>query len=249
MKTESRHVVIVPGHITFGDWIDEYNPPSENELKTMWPYMVQTFQKEDEPAKLLEHLRFGIDLAKRLDAELVFSGGQTRESGWYEADTMRVQARVAFGFEDPRRLMLEKNARTSMGNVLYGLSEYEFRTGRPATDVHIPGWRFKRNRYDLVRNALGIAREQFHYYGVNDPNDIEGACKGNRRFEEPFRDDQFGRCESLFALNAERNGGSVLIDGRGVVARLLPLVEHINDPGTIGRTFAYPTRDLKILAA
>lgn len=141
---------------------------------------------------------------------LLFSGGRTRrESGhWSEAASYGAVAehfeygnRFSQGLRS--RVALEEYARDSFQNLQYGLYRFYQLEGR--YPLHVVGWKFKAERFELHRRALTIPASCFIYVGVNNPTDLIGAENGEASAMALFRTDPFGDHSPLVDKRKDRN--------------------------------------------
>ena len=160
-------LVMVPGH---GVCKAECVTVEETGLDSSW---IGIFPGEGRC--YAEHAAAGVaESARRSDALLVFSGGQTRrdagprseaESYWEIAD-----AADWWGHPEVRsRALKEEYARDSFENLLYALALFRQATGRWPRRIQVCGWDFKRRRFELHRDALRWPVDRFEYLGVNNP--------------------------------------------------------------------------------
>jgi hypothetical protein len=201
-------LIVVAGHAALRDDIESC--PSDPSRDEHW--VLQSFQ-HGEPPYYIEHIKKGVELLQKDSSSLLlFSGGRTRkEAGhWSEAASYGAVAEH-FGHwsESPHRLRdrtaLEEYARDSFQNLEYGLYRFYQLEGFYPRHITVVGWRFKAERFDLHRRALGIPSECFTYVGANDPADLVGALKGEERAVEQFRADPAGNQSPLAAKRIERN--------------------------------------------
>ena len=202
------NLILVAGHAAFKDQLRSC--PAEPEKDDGW--VLQSFQ-QGEPPYYIEHIQKGVELLKETpDSLLLFSGGRTRkEAGhWSEAASYKSLTEHFGYWGDPEqqlvaRVDLEEFARDSFQNLEYGLYRYYQLKGTYPEHVTVVGWKFKADRFDLHRQALGIPAKSFTYVGVNNPVDLVGALKGEERALEQFRADPTGARPPLSDKRTERN--------------------------------------------
>ena len=164
-----------------------------------------------EPRFYVEHLRVAVELvAADAGATLVLSGAPTRaEAGPVgEAESYR-RAGEAMGWFGhttvSERCILEECARDSFENLQFGIARFQQHFSQLPSHVTITGWRFKRERFDLHRIAIGWPLDRFTYCGVDDPADLPSALAGERRAVESYRKDPLGIGQELQAKREQRN--------------------------------------------
>lgn len=180
-------------------------------------WVLQSFQA-GEPRFYLEHIRRGVELlAAQPLALLIFSGGYTRaEAGtrWSEAATYAAIARHfrwwRRGAGDAiaaleARVALEDDSRDSFENLLFSVARFQQITGCYPRHVTMVSWAFKQERFDRHRAAIRFPAAQFHFEGVNQPDDLQTALAGERATLELFRQHPYGNAGPLAAKRAARN--------------------------------------------
>jgi hypothetical protein len=198
-----ENVIIVAGHAIYvgADFDDAA-------ADRYW--LLETFQR-GEPPFYIEHIRHGVDLAARDPrALLITSGGQTRENAgprseaqsyWLIADYFRwwSQHNVA------KRSTTEEFARDSFENLLFGICRFFECVDKYPTNVTVVSWRFKESRFDAHREAIQFPKDRFTFVGVNNPEDLAGAERGEQRARQEFEADPFGTEIPLIAKRSARN--------------------------------------------
>lgn len=208
MKRSLEKLIVVAGHAAFKDDIREV--PANPERDNYW--VLQSFQR-GEPPYYIEHIKKGAELAAEDESSLLlFSGGRTRkEAGhWSEAATYKAIAeRFEYWAKSPQKIMarvaLEEFARDSLQNLEFSLYKFYQLTGHYPRYTTVVGWQFKAERFALHRAALNIPKSAFTYVGVNNPEDIQDALKGEQRALEQFRSDPTGSHSPLVDKRNERN--------------------------------------------
>jgi hypothetical protein len=196
------HLIVVAGHAVYvgagggqpeadGHWLLE-------------PYQI------GEPPLYLEHIRTGVELAAAEPRSLlVFSGGQTRQAApWSEAHGYLAAARrCAWWSHDgvATRAATEEFARDSFENLLFGVCRFKECAGGYPETVTVVSWGFKAARFDLHREALRWPAPRFRYCGVNQPQDLDGARRGEAATVASFRQDRYGTGDVLGSKRAARN--------------------------------------------
>lgn len=201
VKTVDK-LIIVPGHAPFKDSVDSV--PDDFREDAHW--VLQDFQ-EGEPSYYVEHIQTGLDLVKQDSASLLmFSGGRTRRESqkWSEATTYKA---IASKINPDINLdtELEEFARDSFENLEFSLYQFYIKVGRYPTRITVAGWKFKQDRFQLHADTLGISSDRFNYVGVNNPENLEGALRGEKKALADFRSDPFGSGAALRAKRLERN--------------------------------------------
>lgn len=200
-----ENLILVAGHAVYvgQDFLD---PACDRN------WFLQPFQR-GEPPFYIEHIRAGIDLAARDSASLLlFSGGQTRleagprseaQSYWNLADYFRWWSLP----EVSARATTEEFARDSYENLLFGICRFRECTSRYPQRVTVVSWAFKEERFDLHRDAIRFPRsgDRFVFYGVNQPEDLVAAQKGEAKAIAAFKEDPYGTGANLGKKRADRN--------------------------------------------
>jgi hypothetical protein len=150
----------------------------------------------------IEHILKGVELADQ-DPEslLVFSGGQTRreagprseaQSYWMVANHFRWWWRTNVSL----RATTEEYARDSYENFLFSICRFIECTGNPCPDkVTVVSWTFKKERFDLHRDAIRFPSmsARYDFKGVNNPVDLNGAIESEiDNARDPFNKDPYG---------------------------------------------------------
>jgi hypothetical protein len=193
-----NRLVLVPGHAV---WLASSPHPPESD----GAWILQEFQR-GEPPFYIEHIRFGVELAKSCsDALLIFSGGMTRrEAGPVsEAQSYRDLA-ARFGWLTAGAIT-EEYARDSFENLLFSIARFREIAGRDPGSIEVVGWGFKEARFDLHRTAIRWPEQSFTYHGINDPDDLIAAVHAEAKVRDEFARDPFGTGELLSAKREARN--------------------------------------------
>jgi hypothetical protein len=193
-----RHAVMVAGHaiprVGFRD-------PRED---ASWHLLE--FQRR-EAFCYVEHIRAGVERAADEDALLIFSGGQTRvEAGRRsEAEGYRAVAEHYGWFGRACRVALEEYARDSFENLLFSLARFREVAGDWPERVTVVSWRFKEERFQMHRAAVGWPAERFGYWGVNDPPEREQAVAAEARNRAAYARDPYSASAEFRAKKVMRN--------------------------------------------
>jgi hypothetical protein len=173
-------------------------------------WYLKHFQQGDGP-QYLAHVRHAVDLTARDPGVLLmFAGGQTdrfagpRSEGqgyWLIADHYD-------WFGDPEvraRATTEEFSCDSFENLLFGICRFREYLGCYPDRVTVVGWRFKEARFRFHAECLRLAPEQFHYEGVNDPDELDTASRFEAQRLQVFRADPYGAGEEPTRKRVERN--------------------------------------------
>lgn len=197
------HLVLVAGHAVYV--ADNFDHPDADES-----WFLQSFQK-GEPSFYIEHIQRGVQLAAgNPKALLVFSGGQTRieagprseaQSYWLVANHFRWWQNQCVVI----RSTTEEFARDSFENLLFGICRFFECVGSYPKKVTVVTWGFKRARFDLHRKAIQFSDVGYTFDGVNNPVDLAGAEKGEKKAVDAFTADSFGVGDDLGTKRRARN--------------------------------------------
>ena len=160
----------------------------------------------------MDHIRFAVALAaSKPTSLLVFSGGQTRseagprseaQSYWTLADHSSWWGEV----DVRNRATTEEFARDSFENLLFGIARFRECTGNYPESIEIVGWNFKSRRFDLHRRTVGWPGEDsFRYHGINNPQALDTAIRGETAVLAAFGLDPFGTEGDLLEKRRRRN--------------------------------------------
>jgi hypothetical protein len=197
------NLVLVAGHAVYvgHDFLDP-------EQDRNW--FLQPFQR-GEPPFYIEHIRAGVDVARRDPSSLLtFSGGQTRREAGPRSEAQSYW-NLAEHFQwwgipqVSERSTTEEFARDSFENLLFAICRFKECCGRYPHEIRVVSWAFKENRFSLHREALGIPESRFEFYGANQPEDLAGAEKGEARAIAAFQKDPYGTGGDLGQKRADRN--------------------------------------------
>lgn len=185
-----KNLILVAGHAVYT--ADNFVHPADDNN-----WYLQDFQK-GEPPFYIEHIRYGVDLADQdRESLLVFSGGQTRfeagprseaQSYWYIADHFNWWWKTNIKL----RATTEEFARDSFENLLFGICRFKECTGQYPNKIIVVSWAFKKDRFAKHRRAIGFPEEKYTFVGVNNPVDLDGAERGERKANKAFEDDPYG---------------------------------------------------------
>src|SRR6185369_17177746 len=76
------------------------------------------------------------------------------------------------------RTALEDCSRDSFENLLFSLCRFEEVTGHYPKQVTLITWAFKRERFDLHREAIRFPAARFRFEGFNEPIGLDAALRG-----------------------------------------------------------------------
>jgi hypothetical protein len=196
-------LILVAGHAVYT--AEDFSRPGADES-----WRLEPFQK-GEPPFYIEHIRRGVELAAAEPrALLVFSGGQSRadagpkseaQSYWTLADHYRWSGAAKVR----ERATTEEFARDSFENLLFGICRFRECAGRDPETVTVVSWEFKRERFDLHRETLGLPPGRFVFVGANNPTDLKSAVRGEASALALFRADPWGDGPELSAKRDRRN--------------------------------------------
>lgn len=184
-------LILVPGHALFkAEVASAPANPAANE-----PWSLLPFQN-DEPPVYLEHIRAGVELAsKESDTVLVFSGGTTRPDAgyWTEASSYYAAAAAMNWWDFPKPyVMKEEFAADSFENFLFSLCRFRVEAGAFPATVIVIGWPFKKERFEMHRDALRYPVEAFTYMGIGEPRYRAAAEESESKTRELFRISPYG---------------------------------------------------------
>ncbi|MBZ2179634.1 MAG: hypothetical protein K7J47_18225 [Acidobacteria bacterium] len=181
------NTIIVAGHAIC-------KRPGEAEREESW--ILQDFQR-GEVVRYLEHIRVGVELAAGDPAALlVFAGGYSRAgagprsegAGYYwVADHYEWWGHG----EVAERAVTEEFSRDSFENLLFGICRTREYTGEWPERVVMVSWGFKRERFELHREAIGWPEERWGYVGPNDPPELAQALAAEERTAAGYRVDPY----------------------------------------------------------
>jgi hypothetical protein len=198
-----ENLILVAGHAVY--IANNFDTPTDDRN-----WYLQEFQK-GEPPFYIEHIYRGVELTTAdVKSLLVFSGGQTRleagpkseaQSYWMIADHFcwwwRTNVKI--------RATTEEFAQDSFQNLLFGICRFYECTGRYPEVVTVISWAFKKQRFELHRDAIRFPTESFHFMGANNPVDLAGAMKGEGKAIDSFAADPYGAGKDLGSKRTERN--------------------------------------------
>lgn len=186
-----NELIIVPGHALLKDSVSEI--PQNIDDDKWW--VLQSFQAR-EPKFYIEHINAGLNLAsKEKYSLLIFSGGFSREESkvWSEAATYGAIAKSKCQncsenqCDVPERIILDESSYDSKQNIENSLKIYEEIVGRYPEHITVIGWEFKRERFEFYRDILKIPKDIYTYCGVNNPENLGAAMKGEKKTIELLR--------------------------------------------------------------
>jgi len=160
-------------------------------------WALQEYQKGEPPA-YIQHIEAGVQRAfEDPSTLLIFSGGQTRVDAGpkSEAQGYWMLAENARWWNLPvkHRVSTEEFARDSFENLLFGICRFFECVQEYPDRVTVVSWAFKAERFDLHREAIHLPVAKFEFVGVNNPDDLQAALEGERRYGvHPFLSDPYG---------------------------------------------------------
>ena len=197
-----QNLILVPGHAV-------YIANNCDDVLSDNSWYLQDFQK-GEPPLYIEHIKEGIEAAHRdPDALLVISGGQSRiEAGPHsEAESYMMIAEHYRWWWNPdvkARTEKEEFARDSFENLLFGICRFYECCDTYPEKITVVGWAFKKERFELHRQAIRFPKSRFSYISVNNPYDSEAAAAGEKVTLDRYRDDPYGVKEGEGSLSEKR---------------------------------------------
>jgi hypothetical protein len=223
MEMDRRRMVLNPGHAVCVN-------PALARSDAGW---IGGFP--DEGIRYWEHTAAAARLAgEDAAALLVLSGGMTRVKAGRlsEAESLKnlLDFEAYFGFPDLReRVVIEPYATDSLTNMVFSLCRFRVVAGVFPTALTVVGWEFKRDRYELHRQAIGWGRE-FHYVGVNNPAEggpLDLATAGERLKVAAVREDPYLQGPEWRAQREQRNPFGQQSPYRDLVPELVPYFDHL----------------------
>lgn len=193
--------IIVAGHAVLRRLADPGDPAN---------WALLDFQR-NEAACYIEHVRRGVQLAAAdPSAILLLAGGATRREAGprTEALSYRFIAEYYDWFGAPDvapRAYLEEFSRDSFENLLFGICRARELTGDWPSVVTLVSWLFKRDRFEMHREAIRWPAERFRFDGPNDPPDLAQAEAAETRARLNYRLDPYSSGEEFRAKRAGRN--------------------------------------------
>ena len=158
---------------------------------------VSDFNYPEEPGLYQEHIKTAVACAFNSESALVFSGAVTRRT----ANTMSearsyYETAVSEGwwgmYSVKPRVLLEENARDSLGNLFYSIATFRMTYGYYPNELIAVGFKFKASRFNYHIKALKWPRK-FTYITVNDPplDMLDRAKKGEAAKMKALASDPF----------------------------------------------------------
>lgn len=77
--------------------------------------------------------------------------------------------------------------------------------------ITVVSWAFKIDRFAKHRRAIGFPVDAFTFVGVNNPVDLDGAERGERKANKAFEEDPYGIKESPEGTSEEQRKNSGLL--------------------------------------
>ena len=176
-------VIIVCGH---GVCILPEQPHSHSSWVGLYDY-------PEEADLLVDHIKKGVELTdSNPKSILFFSGGATRNTPTELSEAMSYFniAEAANWWNKSmvkQRCILENQARDSLGNIVLSLAEFRSKLGYYPSKLSVVGFKFKEQRFRLHAEAINW-RNDFNYYGINNPPARDGILKKAEEGESKKRD-------------------------------------------------------------
>lgn len=173
-------------------------------------WILLDFQR-GEVEKYIEHIQTGVTLAAAdPSALLIFAGGYSRpEAGPRSEATGYYWIADHYGWwghpEVAARAITEEFSRDSYENLLFGLARTREYTGHWPAHVSFVSWAFKRDRFELHREAMGWPAERYRFVGPNNPPAIEQALAAEARTAAAYRLDPYSSSPEYQAKRDSRN--------------------------------------------
>ncbi|MCC6586490.1 MAG: hypothetical protein IT168_07205 [Bryobacterales bacterium] len=234
-----QSAIIVAGHAvlrTFADPSDRRN------------WALLDFQQNEVPC-YIEHVRRGVELAASdPDAILLPAGGQSRRQAGPRSEALSYYyvAEHYGWFGNPEvaaRTYLEEFSRDSYENLLLGLCRFHEVTAAWPRQVTLVSWEFKRERFQMHREAIGWPAERFLYEGPNNPPDLEQAHASEIRARERYQADPYSSDPEFAGKRAARNPFRREHGYRTSCPDLVPLFAH-EGPGPYRGTLPWQRKRL-----
>jgi hypothetical protein len=195
------HLVLVAGHAI---------PRDLQRLDSDEGWHLKHFQA-GEGALYVEHARAGV-LAAADDpaALLIFAGGQTDSAAGPRSEGqgywLIAEAHSWFGCPDVQnRSTTEEFSMDSLENLLFGCCRFREFTGGYPKRITVVGWRFKAERFELHRAAIGFPAARYSYLGPNDPPNLNEALHFEALRREHYLLDPYGAAEEPARKRLDRN--------------------------------------------
>jgi len=192
----------------------EYARQTQNTRLLARAYVWQGLTFANEPVADLEAARRSC----RQAMALLETGGAERQCGWDDLETLKSRVLHTRPIDPVLRAwsngavenktfqqMTEEFARDSFENLLFGVCRFKECAGGYPETVTVVSWGFKAARFDLHREALRWPAPRFRYCGVNQPQDLDGARRGEAATVASFRQDRYGTGDVLGSKRAARN--------------------------------------------
>ena len=173
-------------------------------------WVLLDFQRREAPC-YVGHVRCGVELAAADPRSLlIFSGGQSRQEAGPISEAYSyfwiAQQFDWFGHRNVAgRVITEEFARDSFENLLFGLCRFKECTGWYPEHTSFVSWAFKRERFELHREAIRWPANRFVYVGANDPPEIEQAAKAEARTRAGYIADPYSSGAEYRAKREARN--------------------------------------------
>lgn len=216
-----EHLIVVPGHAPLNQGVQPDHMPEPSQIAADQHWELQGFQA-GEPPFYIDHIKAGVDQLRQDPLSvLMFSGGRTREKAgpWSEAASYLAvaglhnfwQATATEASQLQKRTLTEEHARDSLENLRFSLGLFYRQYHRLPAFTTVVGWDFKAGRFDQHRQALGIPANRFAYQGVNNPQDLAAAERGESQALVLFQQDPLSENAPLSQKKQQRNPHNQII--------------------------------------
>ena len=187
-KDITNGLIVVPGHATICYGLEIKNPLDDSS------WFLRPFQK-GEPKYYIDHIAAGVKASHETGRLLVFSGAPVHADALLRSEALGylLIAKHYNWFGKPEvesRAVIEDYAGDSFENGLFSICRYRECTGEYPDNATVAGWTFKAERFKLHFDAIRF--QNFTYLGVNNPEDLELAMKGEKSVIEQFKEDPYG---------------------------------------------------------
>lgn len=195
------NTIIVAGHAIC-------KRPEAAEREESW--ILLDFQR-GEVGRYIEHVRTGVELAAAdRESLLVFAGGYSRVGAGPRSEGAGYYwIADHYGWwghpEVAERTVTEEFSRDSFENLLFGICRTREFTGAWPERVSFVSWAFKRDRFELHREAIGWPVDRWEFVGPNNPPEIGQALAAEERTAAGYRVDPYSSGAEYRAKREARN--------------------------------------------
>lgn len=196
------HLIIVAGHAVYTA-LDYKNPEADEN------WYLQSFQ-EGEPKYYLEHIHEGVRLLiKDSNAILLFSGGMTRkEAGRISEAESYLKLAQNLGYLNDSlnsRTSTEIYAKNSLENLQFSIARFQQIFKKQPEKITLISWGFKKERFEWHCKTVDFPLENFHFIGVNQPENLDKIEKHEAKTLAHFKKDPWGTKSPLKETTEKRN--------------------------------------------